>query len=595
MNKKRLFWHFSLYLLITLLALLAATLFSADEVRSFYEERTRQDLKARAMLVDDQFLSLFIDNKWPELNSLCKQLGSKSITRFTVIKADGRVVADSDENPARLDNHGERPEILSALAGVTGTSIRFSYTLQQNLIYVAIPLRNPNGAIIGSLRLSVPTTAIDQTLATLQNKIALGSLAVAFLIAGITLFISRRISRPLQDMVAGAGRFAGGDFSEEIPLVGPYEMVALAGALNRMARDLNKQIQTVVSQRNELEAIFDSMVDGILTVDQSERITALNGATARLLETTLKRQAIGRTILEVVRNSEFNRFIQASLKADAPLEQELVLTHSQLGDRIIHALSVQIKDQGEQILVVLHDVTRLKELENLRRDFVANVSHELRTPITAIQGFVETLLDGAMEEPENRGKFLKIIEKQSDRLKSIVEDLLTLSRIEEQKRAIIMQPTPLLEVLSSAIEVCQPRADEQGIMVKLDCPADLEATINAPLLELATVNLIDNAIKYSGTARINISASLSPEHIAITVADLGEGIPLEHQHRLFERFYRVDKARSRKQGGTGLGLAIVKHIVLSHHGHISLLSTPGKGSTFTILLPRPSTGSAIGS
>jgi two-component system phosphate regulon sensor histidine kinase PhoR len=546
------------------------------------------------MLVNDQFLPLFVDSKWQELNSLCKQLGSKSTTRFTVIKADGLVVADSDENPARLDNHGERPEILSTRAGSIGTSLRFSYTLQQNLMYVAIPLRNPNGAIIGSLRLSVPTTAIDQALDALQNKIALGSLAVAVLIAGITLFISRRISRPLQDMVAGAGRFAGGNFSEEIPLVGPYEMVALAGALNRMARDLNKQIQTVVSQRNELEAIFDSMVDGILTVNQSERITALNGATSRLLETTLKKQAIGRTILEVVRNSEFNRFIKASLQADEPLEQELVLAHSQMGDRIIHAHSVQIKDQGEQILVVLHDITRLKELENLRRDFVANVSHELRTPITAIQGFVETLLDGAMEEPENRLAFLKIIEKQSDRLKSIVEDLLTLSRIEEQKRAIIMQPTPLLDVLSSAIEVCQPRADEQGIIVKLDCPPDLEATINAPLLELATVNLIDNAIKYSGAKRIAISATLSPEHIAITVADLGEGIPQEHQHRLFERFYRVDKARSRKQGGTGLGLAIVKHIVLSHNGHISLLSSPGKGSTFTILLPLPSTASGIG-
>ncbi len=586
MNKKRLFWHFSLYLLISLLALLTATLFSSQLIRSFYEERTSLDLKARALLVDDQLLPLFANNQWQELNSLCKKLGHKSTTRLTVVSADGLVAADSDENPARLDNHKDRPEILAALAGGTGTSIRFSYTLQENLMYVAIPLRSQDGSIIASLRLSVPITDIDQALEAIQNKIALGALAVALLVAGVTLFISRQISRPVQEMVAGAGRFAGGDFRQEIPLAGPYEMVELAGALNRMARDLDQQIQTVVSQRNKLEAIFDSMVEGILTVNNKERITALNGAACRLLETTAEKKAIGHTILEVVRNSEFKRFIQASLQSDTPQERELLLNHSQLGDRVIQAHSVQIKDQEQQILLVLHDVTRLKELENLRRDFVANVSHELRTPITAIQGFVETLLDGAMEEPDNLRTFLKIIEKQSDRLKSIIEDLLTLSRIEEEKRAIVMEATPLHGVLASAIEVCQPRAAEKGVALDLDCPMELEATINAPLLELAIVNLIDNAVKYSGTPKVSIGALPSPENITITVTDQGEGIPLEHQHRLFERFYRVDKARSRKQGGTGLGLAIVKHIIQSHNGDISLLSRPGKGTTFTIVLSR---------
>ncbi len=595
MNKKRLFWYFSLYLFISLLALLTATLASSQVIRSFFEERTSLDLKARALLIDDQLVPLFAGNEWQALTVLCKKLGHKSATRFTVVSADGRVAADSDENPERLDNHGDRPEILAALAGDTGTSIRFSYTLQENLMYVAIPLRSQDGSIIGSLRLSVPITAIDQALNTIQNKIGLGALGLALMVAVVTLFISRQISRPVQDMATGAGRFAGGDFSEEIPLVGPYEMVELAGALNRMARDLDIQIQTVVSQRNKLEAIFDAMVEGILTVNRNERITALNGAASRLLETTATKKAVGRTILEVVRNSEFKRFIQTSLQTDEPLEKELVLAHSQLGDRIIQAHSIQIKDQEQQILVVLHDITRLKELENLRRDFVANVSHELRTPITAIQGFVETLLEGAMEEPDNRRRFLEIIEKQSERLKSIIEDLLTLSRIEEEKRAIAMKASPLVEVLSSAIEVSQPRAQEKGIKLNLNCPKNLEATVNPPLLELALVNLIDNAIKYSGTTKIDVGATESQEHIAITVADQGEGIAREHQHRLFERFYRVDKARSRKQGGTGLGLAIVKHIVLSHNGDISLLSTPGKGSTFTIVLNRPSPGSRTGS
>lgn len=586
MNKKRLFWFFSLYLFVSLLALFSATVFSSQVIRSFYEERTSRDLKARALLVDDQLLPLFIDQEWHKLNSLCKNLGRKSATRFTVVSADGQVTADSDEKPARLDNHGDRPEILAALAGDTGTSIRFSFTLQENLMYVAIPLRNINGAIIGSLRLSVPITAIDQALVALQRKIALGALAVAMMVAGITLFISRQIGRPLQDMAAGADRFAGGDFSEEIPLIGPYEMVELAGALNRMARDLDNQLHTVMSQRNKLEAIFDAMVEGILTIDHKERITALNGAATRLLEITSEKKATGRTILEVVRNSEFKRFIQAALSADEPQEKELILPHSQLGDRILQAHSVQIKDQEQQILLVLHDVTRLKELESLRRDFVANVSHELRTPITAIQGFAETLLDGALEEPDNRRAFMEIIAKQSDRLKSIIEDLLTLSRIEEEKQAITMQATALCDVLAAAIEVCQPRATAKEIELRLECPADLQATINAPLLELAIVNLIDNAVKYSGTSKVEICATAGKENIAITVADQGEGIPQAHQHRLFERFYRIDKARSRKQGGTGLGLAIVKHIALSHNGDVSLRSTPSRGTTFTILLKR---------
>ncbi|MDR9500866.1 MAG: ATP-binding protein [Desulfurivibrionaceae bacterium] len=586
MNKKRLFWHFSLYVLISLLALFAATLLSSQLIRAFYEQQARQDLEARALLVEDQILPLFVHQQWPELNALCKKLGTKTASRFTVTRADGRVVADSDENPARLDNHGERPEIVAALAGNTGTSIRFSYTLQTNLIYVAIPLRHQDQTILGSLRLSVPITAIDQALAAIQTKIGLGALAMALLLAGVTFFISRQISRPLQAMVAGAGRFASGDFRAEIPLIGPSEMVDLAGALNRMARDLDHQIQTVVNQHNKLEAIFDSMVEGILTINRQERITTLNGASCRLLETTRRKNAIGRTILEVVRNSEFKRFIQDALQTDEPLERELILGHSQLGDRVIQAHSVQIKDADQQILLVLHDVTRLKELENLRRDFVANVSHELRTPITAIQGFVETLLDGAMAEPDNLRRFLSIIARQSDRLKSIIDDLLTLSRIEEEKKAITMQRTSLRPVLAAALEVCRPRAAEKGIALYLHCPPDLTATINAPLLELALVNLIDNAIKYSGTSRVDIGAALSQEHIAITVADQGEGIPPQHQHRLFERFYRADKARSRKQGGTGLGLAIVKHIVLSHNGEVSLLSDQGKGATFTIILDR---------
>lgn len=589
MNKKRLFLYFSFYLAITLLALLCATLFSSKVIRSFYYAQTQADLETRGKLIEDYLDPLFLDGRWPELNERCQVFGSKSGTRLTIVAADGVVAADSDEHPSRLDNHKTRPEVAGALNGEVSSSIRFSYTLQKNLMYVAMPIYGKDGATRGCLRISVPITRIDVPLSLIQSKIVYGTFILALLVALVTWFISRQISRPILAMRAGAHRFAGGDFDEEIPLSGPSELIDLGGALNRMARDLDQQIQTVVRQRNELKAVFNSMVEGVFTVDQEERMTSINGAACRLFETTVG-AAMGQTIIELVRNSDLKLFVQQALQTTTGVEKDLLLTHSARGDRQIQAHGVVLQGAGRgqlQALIVLHDVTQLRKLEAIRRDFVANVSHELKTPITAIQGFVETLLDGGMDDPHHAEEFLGIIEKQSARLNAIIEDLLTLSRIEQGQQDLQLSCAPLAPLLEAVQVACSYKARYFGVSLECRCQSDIRVKINPPLLELALVNLVDNGLKYSkGKGKqVLVDIRQQGETVLIAVQDEGEGIALEHQERLFERFYRVDKARSRKQGGTGLGLAIVKHIIQSHDGMISVESTPGKGSVFTISLP----------
>ncbi len=586
MNKKRLLYLFSSYLAITLLALLLATMFTTRAVRSFYLTNTTQDLQARAILLRDQLTPLFTNDNWPKLQQLCTELGQKSSTRITVVASDGQVAADSLEDPSLMDNHGKRPEIIAAQQGRIGASSRFSSTLQQDLRYVAIPLF-ANDEIIAALRLAVPLSSLNRTFAGIRLTLTLGGLAVALLIAFVTWYISKQIIPPITAMAAGVKRFAHRDFSQPIPLRGPDELMALAKGLNSMAHDLRHHLDTVVNQRNELETIFASMIEGVFTVDHNERITSINHAAARLLESS-QSAALGRTVLEVFRNSDLQIFMQRTMHSSTPTRAEITLHHQDQQQVIVSAHGVLLPQSTHQsrAMVVLHDISRLKELEIIRRDFVSNVSHELKTPITSIQGFVETLQEGAMDDPNHNQRFLNIIHQQSLRLGAIISDLLTLSRLEEKKEALELQAAQLAPLLSNSLSSCQHEAEEKSIT--LACPnlPEITAKVNKPLLQLALVNLIGNAIKYSkaGTV-VTIGLEANNQQAIIKIIDQGEGISSTHKKRIFERFYRVDKGRSRQVGGTGLGLAIVKHIMLCHHGQVEVSTIPGQGSTFSLILP----------
>ncbi len=591
MHNKRLIWQlYPSQLLITLGALLAFTWYGTSSIRSFQLNETAARLEAQAHLVASTVGVYLGHHDIAGLEAFCREAGKKSTTRLTVIAPDGKVLADSDEDPLRMENHNDRPEIIAAISGKIVPSLRFSQTLQENLMYVAIPLQG-EGKRIGVLRTAIPVTAIEQALSAIYQKIVWGCLVVAVIAALVAWFIARRISKPLEQMRSGAERFSKGDFTVRLQEEGAEEVASLARALNEMATQLNIRIQTIVRQHSQLQAVFSSMVEGVITVDTEERILSVNESGAQLLNVDPEKIK-GKSILLAVRNTHLQNFVKNSLACASPIEGEFSSRMSADGkEKYFYAHGTRLQDRQGHIagaLIVLNDVTKLRRLESIRRDFVANVSHELKTPITSIEGFAETLLDGALDDPEDARRFVAIISKQASRLHAIVEDLLALSRVEQEakREEIVLQELPVMEILQSAIQSCSPRAEQENMVISLDCAQTITARINPALLEQAVVNLLDNAVKYSGKgSAIRVKAEEQQGEVLIRICDNGAGIAQHDISRIFERFYRVDKARSAKLGGTGLGLSIVKHIVTAHHGHIAVESSPGKGSTFTIHIP----------
>jgi two-component system phosphate regulon sensor histidine kinase PhoR len=588
MRRRRLLWQLYLsYLLITILSVSAVAWYGSRSFKRFYLERSATELETRAHLVGEYIARRPALQDPPALDAFCKDVGAKTDTRITVVLPSGVVIADSDENPAVMDNHGDRPEIRAALAGRMGSSSRYSYTLGKDMTYFALPIRQRD-AITSVVRTSVPATRMEQVLRAIYARMAAVGIAVACVAAIVTLVMSRRISRPLEDMRTGAARFAAGDLTYRLPVSTVGEMASVAEAMNEMASHLDDRIRSALRQRNEQAAILSSMVEALLAGDPGEHLININAAAARLLGIDIA-SARGRAVQEIVRNTELQQFIKHTLASSDPVEGDIVLHNGD--ERFLQARGTTLRDSSGSSLgavVVLSDVTGLKQLEHIRRDFVANVSHELRTPITSIKGFVETLTDGASHDPKDAERFLAIIAKQADRLNAIVEDLLSLARIEEdaEKEKIQRVRSKILDVLRDAVLGCEPKASEKKISIDLDCSDALMADVDPQLIEQAVVNLIDNAVKYSEAGgRVSIGVVSAGDGVTISVRDNGCGIEEKHLPRLFERFYRVDRARSRELGGTGLGLAIVKHIAQAHGGRVTVLSAPGKGSTFSIHLP----------
>lgn len=419
--------------------------------------------------------------------------------------------------------------------------------------------------------------------------------AISVILASVLVNI---IGRPLELIQRGAERFASGNLSKRLPLISSGAFRTISRSLNTMARQLEERMRLNSAQRNELDVVLASMVEGVISVDLRESIRTINPAAAELLACDTS-AVTGRSLQEVVRNIELLRFMKDALTLLQPLERRILFHASE--DRWLDAYARILRSSDQKplgILIVLNDVTRMRRLESMRRDFVANVSHELKTPVTSIKGFVETLLDGAIEKPDDARRFLSIVSRQADRLNAIFDDLLSLSRIEQstEQQTVELVRSRLVPVLQAAIQTCEHNARERGVTIRLACSSAPEANVNAALLEQAVVNLIDNAIKFSEAGKsVDVSALMQNDRVQIVVRDSGTGIDREHMPRLFERFYRVDAGRSRKQGGTGLGLAIVKHIAQAHAGSVEVESQLGVGSTFYINLPLPGVRAGEGS
>lgn len=584
---KRLIWQlYPAYLLLVLSTVLAIGWYASGSMRSFYLSQTRQDLLNQAHLLTQVFLPLLEPLDPAAVDRRCKKTAAGVPTRLTVILPDGRVVGDSETAPAKMENHGDRPEVRQALAGQIGSSVRFSATLHHNMIYVAIPIGF--NRIAGILRVSKAMTDIEQQLHSLQLKLAVGAFIIALLASLACLMISRRISRPIETLREGAARFAQGDLTHRLNLADTAELAELAQAMNQMARELQQRIQTIMRQRNESQAVLSSMMEGMLALDTEERIIQANGAAASLLNLASDRLQ-GRRVQEIMRSRQLQRMIQTTLSSGSATEGDVVLY--QFGEQILNMHCSPLFDSDGQrmgVLLVMNDVTQLRRLESMRSDFAANVSHEIKTPLTAIQGFVETLMHGPVNDPHETQRFLGIIHKHVMRLTAIIDDLMHLSRLEQEHGSarLKLQSSSVRSMLSNAIQLCRANADAKEIDIVLHCDDDLTARMDADLMEQAAVNLLDNAIKYSPAAsHVTVAARAEAQEICIDFQDEGIGIARRHLPRLFERFYRVDKARSRSVGGTGLGLAIVKHIVQAHSGRVTVESVQGQGSTFTIRMP----------
>jgi len=483
------------------------------------------------------------------------------------------------------------PLVAEARQGRTASDTRYDIATGRRRLVVAVPAGRPGEPPQRIVELSADTTAPDKALRKAQARLAGGLLGSGILAVVAGWLVARRAVRPVEALCEAAGRLAGGEVETALPHADLAEVAALASAFGRLREQIVERGLTIGRQGTQQEAVLGSMIEGVLAIDARQRIVGMNRAAADLLSVDFD-DVLRRPLQEVVRNPDLRRFALLAIDCREPVEDDLVLRGQR--DRTIRLRGTALRDvSGEGgAVIVLNDVTDIERLETVRRDFVANVSHELKTPVASIKGFVETLLDGAVEDPGSARRFLEIVGRQADRLASIIEDLLALSRIEQSEGAgnLPLEPTRIAEVFRAVLADCGPRAAERSIRLETHCPDTLEAAVNPPLLEQAVINLVDNAIKYSEPGReVRLEAGSEPgaddSRLVIRVADQGAGIAAEHLPRLFERFYRVDKARSRKLGGTGLGLSIVKHIVQAHGGSIAVESSLGVGSTFEIRLP----------
>ncbi len=523
-----------------------------------------------------------------EMNRLSHDLAKKTGLRITVIGPGGTVIGESDLPESELkniENHLQRPEVQQALREDIGSATRHSDTIGVDLLYVAVPIRNDN--LVGIVRVAMPLVEIQHTTARVLHTVAVASLLVGLATVPILFWLSRRVTRPILQMREVAGRVARGDFTERAPVRVSGELGDLAAALNDMSSQLAARIRELSEEKADLGAILAGMTEGVLVVRPDGRIRLTNQALRNPF--AISEEAVGKTVLEAFRNVPLHELVSEVIqKGDVAARELTFLTPN---ERAYELSATRLQDsQGtlSGVIVVFHDITRTRQFENTRKEFVANVSHELRTPLSIIKGYVETLLDEQPPDEETARQFLQTIQRHSRRLEALIADLLSISALESQQARLNFEPVHMRAAAQSVVDELARQAFEKFVAVSLEIPEKLPLVrADAQRLHQVLFNLLDNAIKYTPSGgHVTIRAEENNGFIETTVADDGPGIATEHLPHVFERFYRVDKARSRELGGTGLGLSIVKHIVQSHTGRVWAESELEKGSTFYFTLPR---------
>jgi len=585
------FKTFRFRLFLSYLALSAAVLGAAfflvyQRIEKAEVSTLRTTLSDEAALVSAQLRSS--DLASPDINGLAHSLGSKVRSRLTIIGADGRVLADSELDAAAvktMENHSDRPEVAGALEGAASYDLRHSATLGKVMLYAAYPV-NTGGRVNAVVRLAIPAGQLEVLRAVLKKALS-AALALALLLSFfLSLAVSAGFSRPFEKIVYASKKFAAGDFSYRIHKDFSGEMGKLAETLNSMAASVEENLRRVEAQSQQLSAAFANMAEGVLVTAADSRVTALNPAMERIFSVKAS-DSVSRPLIEVVPNAGLSGICSRALAGGAPVSEEIVLTTPVRGIFSVNASPIFSGGAVAGCLMVVHDITELRHLEAKRRDFVANVSHELKTPLTAIRGYVETLLDGALDDRAHAMEFLGVIGQQARRLDNIVNDLLKLSSLESCVVEVNKEEVRLKDLADSLIVGLASIFKAKNTAVSNRIPEGLVVKADPEKLGQVFINLLDNAVKFSpaGTG-IELSAEELTGAVKVLVKDSGIGIPQEHLARVFERFYRADKARSREMGGTGLGLSIVKHVVELHGGSVGVESAEGRGSAFWFTLPK---------
>jgi two-component system phosphate regulon sensor histidine kinase PhoR len=573
-------------------SMVAAGLFLNHALEAFAVESLEQRLASVAGVTEEEARGLLRGGAVPATaQAFVGRVARPTGARVTLIAADGRVVGESDrraEDMVRLDNHRDRPEVRTALEGRLGRDLRRSATADAPLLYVAWPVRD-GGPVIGVLRLALPLSAVTASYASLHQVMLAGG-GVALIVAlGIGIFVAGRVTRPVVDMQSIARQMSEGNFLVRAPSRSTDEIGTLGRSLNVLAARLREKVQDLEQERAKVTAILDGMVEGVVAVDGHEHVLLMNER-ARAIFGLGAMRGERKPFLEVIRNVELHELFRDSRAGASGLVLRREVRLAAPPGRVLEVQALPLALGGGEwgLVMVLHDVTELRRLEDVRTEFVANVSHELRTPLTAIHGYLETLLEGALEEPEHARSFLEIVFRHTERLGRLISDLAELSNIELGRITLALTPAPLGEVVDSVVAIIGPQAARAGLRLANAVPAGLVAVIaDHDRLVQILMNLVDNAVKYTPRGgEVRIGASRLPgDRVEVTVTDTGIGIPRSDLPRITERFYRVDKARSRELGGTGLGLAIVRHLVLAHGGELAIDSELGQGTTVRFTLP----------
>ena len=609
---RRLVGRFETKLVLTSLVIIGAVvggvgLWVARPLKDVAREQIARGLEGQARLMAAQVVPLLAT---PErLQRVVRDIRGRVAARVTVIDRAGRVLAESDRDPGTMENHADRPEVQAALAGRTGVSLRWSQSVGQNLVYVAIPLEGAAG-ITGVLRVALPLAEVERSMGAIQRTLTYAVVVVLGIAVVLSVWMARRVSRPVTTMVEAAHRMAEGDLGRRIAIPREQELATLARALNTLAERLEERMHALEEEQARTATILESMVEGLVAVDPQRRIVLMNAVARRLFGGAAKGE--GQLLVEVVRHRDLLSLVEECERCSGGMvcEREVALPSPPM-TLMVHALPLRRGTNHVGTLMVFHDVTELRRLERVRQEFVANASHELRTPLTAIRGYVETLLEGALDDPGRARPFLEVVGRHAERMSRLVDDLLDLSNIESGRLQPERHAVPLDEVARQVVALQQEAASKKGITLCLEIPPDLPlALADRDRLQQILINLVDNAIKFTSAGQVTVAArrvhgsqftvqgspeavheprTMNPERdrdfVEISVQDTGTGISSTDLPRVAERFYRVDRARSRELGGTGLGLSIVKHLVHAHGGELYIESELGKGTTVRFTLP----------